>query len=137
MKQPSTSPSLAPPAIDPTPLFELFRGSYATELLTAAVAHFRLFELVGEDGLKSAALQAELGLARRPFIVLTTALRAMNLLQHAGYDWELTPIARDHLLPGKPHFVGDYIGLAAESPGVKEMVTRLRTNRPANAEADD
>jgi len=29
------------PATDPTPIFELFRGSYATELLTAAVAHFR------------------------------------------------------------------------------------------------
>lgn len=128
---------LTPPALDPTSLFELFRGSYATELLTAAVAHFRLFELIGEDGLKTEALQAKLGLERRPFVVLTTALRAMNLLQHAGQDWELTPLAADHLLPGKPHFVGDYIGLAAESPGVKEMVERLRTNRPANAAADD
>jgi predicted O-methyltransferase YrrM len=128
---------LTPPALDPTSLFELFRGSYATELLTAAVAHFRLFELIGEDGLKTEALQTKLELERRPFVVLTTALRAMNLLQHAGYDWELTPLACDHLIPGKPHFVGDYIGLAAESPGVKEMVERLRTNRPANAEADD
>lgn len=132
-----TNMILSSPALDPTPLFELFRGSYATELLTAAVAHFKLFSLVGEDGLQAAELQAELKLARRPFLVLTTALQAMGLLQHAGNCFELTPLARDHLLPGKPHFVGDYIGLAAESPGVKEMVERLRTNRPANAAADD
>lgn len=128
---------LAPPALDPTPLFELFRGSYATELLTAAVAHFKLFSLIGEDGLKSAELQEELGLERRPFVVLTTALQAMGLLQHAGNCFELTPLAAGHLLPGKPHYVGDYIGLAAGSPGVQEMVARLRTNRPANAAATD
>lgn len=128
---------LSPPALDPTPLFEHFRGSYGTELLTAAVAHFRLFELVGERGIKTSALQQQLGLERRPFVVLTTALRAMNLLELAGDEWRLSPLARDHLLPGKPHFVGDYIGLAAESPGVKEMVTRLRSNRPANTAADD
>ena len=29
---------LDPPVADPTPIFEHFRGSYATELLTAAVA---------------------------------------------------------------------------------------------------
>lgn len=125
------------PALDPTPLFELFRGAYATELLTAAVAHFGLFERIGEDGLKTEELQAELQLARRPFVVLTTALQAMGLLVHAGNCWELTQLASEHLLPGKPHFVGDYIGLAADSPGVKEMVERLRTNCPANAAADD
>ena len=32
------------PASDPAPIFEIFRGNYATELLTAAVAHFGLFE---------------------------------------------------------------------------------------------
>jgi predicted O-methyltransferase YrrM len=125
------------PTQDATPLFELFRGSYATELLTAAVAHFHVFELVGEAGISSAELQRELGLARRPFVVLTTALRAMQLLRDQGDRLTLSPVAREHLLPGKPHFVGDYIGLAAESPGVKEMVERLRSNRPAHAAAED
>ena len=35
---------LLPPAHDPAPIFEIFRGNYAMELLTAAVAHFGLFE---------------------------------------------------------------------------------------------
>lgn len=130
-------PLLQPPTQDATSLFEHFRGSYATELLTAAVAHFRLFEQVGEAGIAAAKLQAQLELVRRPFVVLTTALRAMKLLAGNGDRLALTPLAREHLLPGKPHYVGDYIGLAAQSPGVLEMVERLRTNRPAHARQED
>jgi SAM-dependent methyltransferase len=131
------SHTLQLPTQDATPLFELFRGSYATELLTAAIAHFRFFEQVGETGVGVAELQATLNLARRPFVVLTTALRAMQLVKTEGDRLALTSLAREHLLPGKPHFVGDYIGLAAESPGVREMVVRLRTNRPAHAAKED
>lgn len=127
---------LAPPKLDPTSLFELFRGAYATELLTAAVAHFRLFEAIGTGRVPATELQAKLQLAKRPFLVLTTALRAMQLLDVVDGRYQLTALARDHLLPASPHYVGDYIGLAAASPGVKEMVERLRTNRPANAAAD-
>ncbi|MDB5291403.1 MAG: hypothetical protein JWL69_2644, partial [Phycisphaerales bacterium] len=32
------------PRLDPTPVFDLVRWSFATELLTVAVAHFNLFE---------------------------------------------------------------------------------------------
>ena len=34
---------MIPPRTDPTSIFEIYRGSYATELLTAAVAHFNVF----------------------------------------------------------------------------------------------
>ena len=37
------------PKIDPAPIFELFRGNYATELLTASVVHFNLFEESCQD----------------------------------------------------------------------------------------
>ena len=74
-------------------------------------------------------------LARRAAIVLTTALRAMQLLDADDQGrLGLSELARRHLLAGSPFFVGDYIGLAAESPGVLEMVQRLKTNRPAGAE---
>ncbi len=39
-------------------------------------------------------------------------------------------------MPGGTFYVGDYLGLAADSPGVLAMVKRLQTNRPAGAEAD-
>ncbi|MGC3966565.1 MAG: methyltransferase [Pirellulales bacterium] len=79
-------------------------------------------------------------MAARPLVVLTTALRAMRLLD---VDHErrfvLTPTAQEHLVCGKSLYVGDYVGLAAESPGVVGMVERLRTNRPwgANETSDD
>ena len=129
-------PALSPPHLDPTPIFEAFRGNHGTELLTAAVAHLDLFARLAAGPLEPADLREALGLAERPATVLVTALRAMGLL--AADDRGrigLTDLARDHLVPGAAHDVGGYIGLAAQSPGVLEMVERLRTNRPAGAEA--
>ncbi len=120
------------PTTDPTPIFELFRGSYATELLTAAVAHFNLFGRLAKQPLSPADIGTALGLAERPVVVLLTALRAFGLLEaDAQGKLRPTPLASEHLLPGGAFDVGDYVGLAANSPGVLEMVERLRTNRPA------
>jgi len=117
------------PQTDPTLIFEHYRGAYATELLTAAVSHLDLFSHLAHAPMSLAALRSAVGLAERPATVLLVALRAMGLI--AG-DWlerlELTPIAREHLLPGGAFYVGDYIGLSADTPGVLEMVRRLRQN---------
>jgi ubiquinone/menaquinone biosynthesis C-methylase UbiE len=126
------------PPTDPTPIFEHFRGSYATELLTAAVAHFNLFGLLAEGALPFDELRGHLGLQSRPAHVLVTALKAMGLLTaDAAGDVALTPLAREHLVPGAEFDVGDYIGLAASAPHVLAMVERLRTNRPAGADGGD
>lgn len=126
---------LAPPAIDPTLIFEHFRGSYGSELLTAAVAHFDVFGRLARAPRTFDALREELHLAERPAVVLVTALRAMGLLELDGENrLRLTAMAREHLAPGGAFDVGDYVGLAANSPGAREMVERLRTNRPANAD---
>lgn len=123
------------PSTDPTPIFEAFRGNHATELLTAAVAHLRLFEILGTGRLSPSALGIRLGLAERPLVVLTTALRALGLLNvDANGDFVLSPLAAEHLVPGGVFDVGGYIGLGAESPGVLEMVERLRSNRPAGSD---
>jgi hypothetical protein len=125
---------LAAPAADPTPLFELFRGNHATELLTAAVAHLNVFGRLAARPMTSDDFRREMGLAERPAVVLLTALRAMGLLSADGDGrLGLTPLAREHLMPGGPFDVSDYVGLAADSPGVRELVERLRSNRPAGA----
>jgi SAM-dependent methyltransferase len=123
---------------DPTPIIDLFRGNHATEILVAAVAHLRIFDLLAAGPEPAEKIAADIGLARRPAMVLFTALRAMQLLQldSAGY-LGLTPLAKEHLVPGGPRYIGDYLGLAAQSPGVTEFVQRLRTNRPAGAEEKD
>ncbi len=129
---------LPPPVTDPTSLFEHFRGSYATELLTAAVAHFGLFERLAEQPLMFQEIEQRLSLSRRATYVLLTAMRAMQLIEPEETGrLRLTKLAREHLVPGGEYFVGDYIGLAAGSPGVLAMKERLTSNQLARAEQTD
>jgi predicted O-methyltransferase YrrM len=125
------------PNTDPTSIFEHFRGSYGTELLVAAIGEFRLFDHLGDRPIERDALKVKLALEERPFVVLTTALRAMGLIAVEGDGlWRLTPLAEEHLLTEGPFYVGDYVSLAAASPGVQEMVARLKSNKPAGADDD-
>jgi predicted O-methyltransferase YrrM len=129
---------LTAPPLDPTPIFDVFRGNYGTELLTAAVAHFRVFDRLAGGLVPAERLRKDLGLAERPFMVLGTALRAFGLLTESPPGTlELSELARAHLLPDGPFAVSDYVGLAADSPGVLAMVERLRTNRPAGHRPDE
>jgi predicted nicotinamide N-methyase len=125
------------PTIDPTPIFEHFRGSYATELLTVAVCEFDLFGWLAERSKSFDELRAEIGLAERPANVLFTALRAMGLLTITDGRLDLTAIAREHLLSNNEFNINGYIALASESPGVRAMAERLKANAPAKQRQDD
>jgi len=128
---------LPAPETDPTLIFEHFRGSHATELLTAAVAHFNVFGQLHRQPMTLEELRAKLGLEQRPAVVLLTALKAMQLLwQDETHTLHLTELAREHLVLESPLSVCDYIGLAATSPNVLNMVERLRANTPAGADDD-
>jgi hypothetical protein len=90
---------LSVPPLDPTPIFDYFRGHYGWELLTAAVAHFRVFEHLGKGPRSFDALRGDLGLEQRPAVVLLTALRAMGLLaMDAAGRLELTAFSREFLV---------------------------------------
>jgi predicted O-methyltransferase YrrM len=133
-----TLTALDQPQFDPTPIFEIFRGNFASELLTAAVAHFQVFARLASRPLSFEDLRQQVGLAQRPGIVLVTALRAMGLLlRDKDGRLALSPMAGEHLTPGGAFDVSDYIGLAADSPGVLDMVERLLTNRPAGAKPEE
>jgi ubiquinone/menaquinone biosynthesis C-methylase UbiE len=125
--------AIVPPTTDPTPIFEHFRGSYGTELLTAAVGHLDLFGAL-ESPKSFEEIRAALGLDERPTVVLLTAMRAMRLVarDEAG-KYLATDLAKEHLVTGADFDVSGYLGLAAQAPGVLEMVERLRTNRPAGS----
>ena len=114
---------LPPPRLDPTPIADLYRGSQATELLVAAVAHFDLFGQLAVAPLAFEELRGRLGLAERPMMVLVTAMRAMGLVVRlADGRLDLTAMSREHLVPGTEFDIGGYLGLAAESAGVRELV---------------
>jgi ubiquinone/menaquinone biosynthesis C-methylase UbiE len=126
------------PQTDPTPIFDTFRGNHATELLVAAVSHLRLFELLAAGPVTTEKLRQETALTDRAMVVLTTALRAMGLITRDPQGrFTATPMALEHLTPGAEFEVDSYLGLAADSPGVLEMVQRLRTSRPAASHGGD
>ena len=132
-----TLPPLSVPQLDPTPIFDFFRGHYGSELLTAAVVQFRLFEHLAKGPRSFDALRGELGLEQRPAVVLLTALQAMGLLAtDAAGQFELTALSRE-FLTGPPFDIGDYLGLDADAPGVHHMVERLRTNRPVGINPEE
>jgi len=130
-------PQLKPPSLDPAPIFEIFRGNYAMELLTAAVAHFGVFERLASGPLSAAELRKAIGLGERQFIVLTTGLRALGLLEETSGRLHPTAIAREHLAPGQPLDVSDYIRMAADSPGVVALVEHMRKGTLAGAAKGD
>lgn len=129
---------LHPPASDPAPIFELFRGNHAMELLTAAVAHFGVFAKLAAGRPTAAELRTELALGERQFAVLLCGLKAMRLIEEQAGRLQMTPLAREHLTPGGPLDVGDYIRLGADQPGVLTLVEHMRKNtREGVAQGDD
>ena len=123
------------PNTDPTPIIDAYRAVYASQMLTASVAHLGVFETLAAKPLTAGEFRTALGLEERPFVVLATMLRALGLLTVDASDcFDLTETSREHLVPGGRVDISGYIGLEADSPGVVDLVERLRTNRPAGTE---
>jgi len=131
--------ALTKPTIDPTPIFEGARRAFSSELLTAAVSHFKLFDHLAKVGpISETDLGRAIGLEPRPLTVLLTMMRAMALITRDSDGRVIpTPIATEHLNRGTEFDISDYIGLSAELPNVKSLVERLRSNRPAGAKPDE
>lgn len=133
---PLQSGALSRPRLDPTPVFEMVRWAFGTELLAAAV-HFDLFSRLAKPAMTIDQIAGDLGIARRPAVVMVVALRSMGLLGGEGEGVALTALAGEYLVPAGEFYIGDYVALIVDSPGVKAMIERLRTNEPAQSRADD
>lgn len=125
------------PKHDPAPIFELFRGNYATELLTVAVVHLNVFEEIGLGSVESEILRGKLGLEKRAWIVLVTGLKSFGLLFEKQGVLSLSEIAKSTLLKNARHSIAAYIGLSGDSPGVIGMLDRLKASTPVHADKPD
>jgi SAM-dependent methyltransferase len=126
-------PEIPLPKTDPAPIFESYRAVYATSLLTAAVSEFNLFQRLASTPKTEGELAGELGLSARAINVLVVALCAMKLLNTDGAGRvALSDLSREHLTGG-PFDISDYVKQAASTPAVRDLVERLRSNRPAGA----
>ena len=124
---------LEKPSLNPTPIFEFFRGSYGTELLVAATNHFNLFDHLTTSR-SFDELKACLDMEDRPLNVLLTAMRAMGFVGFHSGNYFLHPMAEEHLVNGSSFDVTGYLSLAGQSAGVLEMVKCLKTNKPIGSD---
>jgi SAM-dependent methyltransferase len=126
------------PASDPAPIFEYYRGVYGTALLGAAIAEFELFKRLATGPRHERDLVSEMELSPRAGNVLLVAMRAMGLLAADSQGHvALTDLAREHLVPGGPFDVSDYVSQANNTEAVREIIERLRTNKPAGAKPQE
>jgi 3-hydroxy-5-methyl-1-naphthoate 3-O-methyltransferase len=125
-------PLTAAPLTDPTALYRYRDALYAEDLLIVGLVHLDFFtrlaaEPVGMDGICQ-----RHGLKSRPAGVMITLFRAMGLIEGTADRWEVTPVAREHLVRGSAWFIGPYYASLAERPVAADLLRVLQTDRPAN-----
>jgi O-methyltransferase domain len=120
------------PSTDPTSIYRYRDGLYAADLLTAALSHLDLFSWIEANPSDLQTLCRSLELQERPADVMLTLFTAMGLLENHNGIFCLTPLGRDHLVKASPFNIGPYFASLKDRPVCRDMLTVLRTGKPAN-----
>jgi len=124
---------LQSPVTDPTSIYRYRDGLYAADLLTVAISHLGFFTWLNDN--QPADLPTicrSLDLRERPADVMLTLLAAMDLLKIQHGAFSLSDLAREHLVKSSPWNIGPYFDSTSERPVCRDMLTVLRTGKPAN-----
>ncbi|GAA4929757.1 O-methyltransferase [Actinomycetospora succinea] len=120
--------------LDPTALYRLRDGAYATDLIIAAVCDDLFAWLARHGPVPAAGLREAMGWAERPADVLLTLCAAHGLVDRfveADDLVSVSDLARWHLTHETSFDLRPYFGSLAERPAVAEFAEVLRTDRPA------
>jgi len=120
------------PKTDPTEILRLRDGLYAVDLLAAALTGLDLFSWLLKNPADKQTICEALQIRERPTDVMLTLFAAMGLLSNQGGIFSLTDLAREFLVAGSPWHLGPYYGAMKDRPVCKDMLTVLRTGKPAN-----
>jgi len=120
------------PRTDPLAIYRYRDGLYAADLLTAALAEFDFFTWLAGHPADLATVCRELAIKPRPTDVMLTLFAANGYVTCVDGIYTVTDLAREHLVNSSPWFIGPYFLSMRERPVVKDFVTILRTDRPAN-----
>jgi len=121
------------PSTDPTSIYRYRDGLYGADLLTVAVSHLNFFSWLNEHSPADlSAICKGLDIRARPADVMLTLLTAMGLLKLEQEAFSLTDTAREHLVKSSPWNIGPYFDSTRERPVCRDMLTVLRTGKPAN-----
>ena len=94
----------------PSLIIQLMQGAQATAIITAAI-DLNVFQSLADGPLTANATAERIGCPARTTRILLDALTVQGLLAKDGDDFGLTPVASEHLVPGKPTYIGDMRGI--------------------------
>ena len=123
---------LQKPETDPTAIYRYRDGLYAADLLTAALSHLDFFTWLNEQPSNLQSICRLLNIQERPTDVMLTLFTAMGLLEAKGGVFHITALAREHLVKSSVWNIEPYFASLKERPVCRDMVTVLRTGKPAN-----
>jgi|SRR5688572_8895459 len=120
------------PKTDPTRILRYRDGLYAVELLSAAITGLDFFTRLGKQPADLKTICEMFDIRERPADVMLTLFTAMELLRRRDEVFELTETAREFLTTESHWYLGPYYAAMKERPVCKDMLTVLRTGKPAN-----
>ena len=123
---------LRAPTTDPTPIYRYRDGLYAADLLAAALVHLDFFTWLANNPATFDEICTSLQLKPRPTDVMLTLFTAMGYVENRAGKFQITPLAREHLVKESPFYIGPYYASLKDRPVCKDMVSALRTDRVAN-----
>lgn len=120
------------PEHDPLGIYRFRDGLYAVDLIAAALTEFDFFTRLAPKPSDLAEICRELGTHRRPTDVMLTLFVANGFLSLRDGTYAVTPLAHEHLVRTSPSYLGPYYASLKDRPVVKDFITILRTDKPAN-----
>jgi predicted O-methyltransferase YrrM len=120
------------PQTDPVGLYRVRDGLYAADMLLTALVHLDLFTRLDRQPATKAEICHAFHLVERPADVMLTLLAAMGLVEERKGVFHLTALAHEHLVSSSPWFLGPYYASLKERPVCLDLLTVLRTGKPAN-----
>jgi C-methyltransferase len=107
----------------PAALMQMFQAGYVSALLASGI-QLGVFAALAEGPRSAAALAERIHCPERSTRVMLDGLGVIGLLKKDGDQYRLAPLAEDHLVPGKPMYMGDIAGIFA-SPMLWEGLANL------------
>ncbi len=120
------------PASDPLALYRFRDGLYAVDLIAAAITEFDFFTKLAAKPSDLAIVCRDLGTHRRPTDVMLTLFAANDFIAVKQGIYSITPLGNEHLVSTSSSFLGPYYASLKDRPVVKDFITILRTDKPAN-----
>jgi predicted O-methyltransferase YrrM len=120
------------PQTDPLEIYRYRDGLYAVDLLGAAICEFDFFTWLARRPSGLLEICQGLNLKERPVDVMLTLFTAEGWVRKVGLHFEVTSVAREHLVSSSPFFLGAYYASLKERPVLRDFVAILRTGRTAS-----